>query len=1387
MDAFYADGTAKLAAPLADFTNLPYQSCDPPVASRGLSPGAAGVPPPPPPPAHGVSVNGDHVFLGDTVFRPGNPDFSGADDTWTPGPGIHLHWALPEALTTQSKNPDSDDRPVFPKVPNRWMVILSTKSGTAWTEQKSWVVESDYLFPDPRQNPKPCTTNAISFPIAPPSAFKELLETPVSPPNNNVTAQNIQDYPFFYQAPFRCMGRNEALDAWQADAAQHEYLSQYNPAGLTAIGYGHSLFAGIYSNCRSVFGFYDDLSVASYPRRYDLVGWYDDPASDCLAHFQNLPGKTSAWDALKAEYNWTCDQESGNLPAQSVYYSRLEMDAALTGALPENTTTVTVGNTATEALSAYLAQSFQSDPADQVIVEEQLEAMNLTHKIAGENIDLAAKFVEARHDKGFRKVDGGNIWTVRARSTSASADAPTKDHHAEVTLPPALAHALNAINLLQNSYDLAWDNINSLRKNAFADWFRVEFQRVNEHLPGTQLPSINEILAYSGDSVLSPIEEQVAATGEIIFTTDATGKAKVTVKDSGKQYNVRVQYSLAQRLVDALNQFARLLGDYNAGAAAQQAKIEYYIIRKGAPRFYEPTDPAVLLDGAALVQADRYGNGDALACGLCSVTELNASLTGSLRTDGTTRGAFSILLTAIGAQLQANGLGFKNQRTQPWNPVSLEWSVSVKTELRDTSTGIAGEGVQYGADYLSGTYALDVNAADLKLNQKPYGLANPQTPLLYKGRVVLVSHAPEALQNSIAMYLMPLTLLALKMGGKRNQTISDQTDYQYDRALFTWANTMFGIAPPSFQASLKDPATLTPQQITEQQNEVAAWMARQYPFVVTVANQKALIDLEALVTAHADWCANRPVILGAATLGLFSALTTSEQAADPLATAVKSFTTLTGKSLLSQALSGFNNALLTLNTDFQLPVWDWRVMAIPEQKEYARSLVRNLNGVCTAPIFEGSFLPFRSGIMQIAGLTVVDSFGQYVELDYGGVNAAKKSERMTILNNVAASVTDPSRIATAAENGNYIYLPPRLSQAARLNFRWLAANQGNASGEGDEPEMNDHPATTPVCGWVLPNNLDGSLAIYATDGSPLGSLVQSKVGGTFSIAWESAPGINNYVPLARLPNPHLSDYVNNLISYGSAGAKVWDAFLLNINTALQNIDPKSFAQTPALSLLIGRPMALVRASVSIRTKGYPAVDHTVAAFNYDQSNNHFNRLTNGFEKVGIPVRLGEARQLNDGLVAYWIEDGQGGFVSGTNGPVHFPELEAGPVADALRVSLSGDPVKLTMLADPRGTVHATCGILPVKNISIPPDQYAKVLRTLSVTFLTSPLITPLQSIEFPIPAEAGYGWSWLDRPTGFTWNRVADIKNASREARYEQQRILEGWLKLTPQTTKEIN
>src|SRR5882672_3834784 len=61
-------------------------------------------------------------------------------------PGVHLHWALPDALTHGA---DSDGRGIaLPAVPNRWLVVrLHTRGkdqATAATELKAWIVESDH-------------------------------------------------------------------------------------------------------------------------------------------------------------------------------------------------------------------------------------------------------------------------------------------------------------------------------------------------------------------------------------------------------------------------------------------------------------------------------------------------------------------------------------------------------------------------------------------------------------------------------------------------------------------------------------------------------------------------------------------------------------------------------------------------------------------------------------------------------------------------------------------------------------------------------------------------------------------------------------------------------------------------------------------------------------------------------------------------------------------------------------------------------------------------------------------------------------------------------------------------------------------------------------------
>ena len=87
------------------------------------------------------------------------------------------------------------------------------------------------------------------------------------------------------------------------------------------------------------------------------------------------------------------------------------------------------------------------------------------------------------------------------------------------------------------------------------------------------------------------------------------------------------------------------------------------------------------------------------------------------------------------------------------------------------------------------------------------------------------------------------------------------------------------------------------------------------------------------------------------------------------------------------------------------------------------------------------------------------------------------------------AASDLAPVTGDTANAGRAYLPPRVLAPARVDARWLsAAFDTTVPGYTDDfTESNDHPATSPVCGWIVPNHLDLLLAFYDADGSPIGS------------------------------------------------------------------------------------------------------------------------------------------------------------------------------------------------------------------------------------------------------------------------------------------------------------
>ncbi len=183
------------------------------------------------------------------------------------------------------------------------------------------------------------------------------------------------------------------------------------------------------------------------------------------------------------------------------------------------------------------------------------------------------------------------------------------------------------------------------------------------------------------------------------------------------------------------------------------------------------------------------------------------------------------------------------------------------------------------------------------------------------------------------------------------------------------------------------------------------------------------------------------------------------------------------QNMVMQSLSGLNAAFLMQNQDLQLNI------KVPADSEYAiltEDIALALGGYASsAPNFNSFYNPVRAGFLKL-NLTLIDIYGQ------------KKIVKPTTI--------DIAQTLMATYQGqpvpNVAYLPPRISQASRLLFRFLAADTSSLA------EMNLHPATTPICGWLLPNHLNGSLFIYDTQGASLGTLFLNE--NQTIILWQSA-------------------------------------------------------------------------------------------------------------------------------------------------------------------------------------------------------------------------------------------------------------------------------------------
>jgi hypothetical protein len=673
MDGLRVCGHAQPAVQqIANFSRLPF------VGSRG-------------------DINSNTYNLSEAILSP-----AFQDKNMQLKPGIHLHWSMPNALT---KGEDHvEEGLIFPALPNRWLV--SRRIGKRGTDafpllNKQWIIESDYLAPEGVDK----TGSSVSILLSPKKEQKEL------------------------QQPYRYLGRKMPLQAWMNKDDQAEYLEK-----LTVVGYGETTFSAFYPNCYSVFGFYDPDYTDEKEYSYDLMGWYSDLEKDPIQQFL-LQNKKATYQDIYEHFNWKTNLHSAPNPSTQVLaYSSIIPTTKEEKNAPENKVKITVANTETEALSAYLASELAKGKySNRKLVEDRIEAIQQQFNLEQNEIDLLSKFNRRKHENSFMPVNGGSIWEIKShpqKEKEKETKSKEKNQNQEIERFMQETHKnLMEINALQKQYNTAQSHIESLRTQLFSDWYKYMVSCYTGKENNESYPDIDRIKFFIEQQSQKVLEQTIQDTGELV---------SVYNKFSDKLKN---EDSLATQLAKKLNslhQKTRLFNQTN------KKKHPFYLTAAPDERYWQPANPVILIDGEITQPTNPQEKDGILNCHLLpnKQKEITAD--------------FQAILLEIDSlyRKDSEGFAFNHLRKPTWNPFILDWQIeflpSATTKNKHLVTG------NYSSKFITENYELPIDNTDLRLKEGKGKITPGNT---YTGRCILVNKGKnilaQALQDRLQKTILP--------------------------------------------------------------------------------------------------------------------------------------------------------------------------------------------------------------------------------------------------------------------------------------------------------------------------------------------------------------------------------------------------------------------------------------------------------------------------------------------------------------------------------------------------------------------------------------------------------------------------------------------------------
>ncbi|PKV50554.1 hypothetical protein ATE84_2613 [Aquimarina sp. MAR_2010_214] len=459
------------------------------------------------------------------------------------------------------------------------------------------------------------------------------------------------------------------------------------------------------------------------------------------------------------------------------------------------------------------------------------------------------------------------------------------------------------------------------------------------------------------------------------------------------------------------------------------------------------------------------------------------------------------------------------------------------------------------------------------------------------------------------------------------------------------------------------------------------------------------------------------------------------------------------ENVIAQSLSGLHKSLLMQKTGIQLPPIQYRSNS-NEYKidlEEMRRMGENGYSIGCDPgdIEDGNlFYPLRGGTIEITKLSIVDAFGQ---------------EKKVILkdSNTTKIICSRSLKDTEKPSDNFIPLPARILQPARLQCNWLSVNNDPIYQEGEKSH-------NPVLGWLIPNYLDNSIMIYDRDGDGVDILHVDKNSTKEKLLnLELPPFIKNLSEDDTVLQKMLSTIQEHISGINQLADKVYS-----------NLTDVAEIKNNTSALIYGQPIAVACCSISLELLGLPANNQR-----WDQSEKENN---GGITSQEFPLYVGNYNIENDGLLGYFINDEYSTFYTTPNikGFNHQKKGSFFKKSKPLKLSIDKE-IKLTLLMDPTAGVHLATDILPTKCIQLSSYHVEQLLSKIDISFMIAPFIGNKTAPGIPLPISINADWKWCNKKDINTLQNDEEIVQKRHiDPRFAPKQAYEGWIRLSNIKTK---